>query len=99
MLTRREVIAAIFGTGMVCPKWLEKLLLGKHSTQIKETPKYDGAARSIVERVFAGCDTIDKLVEQQLSSCDFVHDNYFRGKLSGLLLAQKALQDEEYHPI
>ena len=99
MLTRREVIAAIFGAGTLCPKWLERLMLDKHSTQVKETPRYDASARGIVERVLAGSDTIDELVELQMSSCDCENDDYFRGLYNGLLLAQKVLQDAEYRPI
>lgn len=98
MLTRRQVIAVIFGTSYVCPKWLERLLLDKHSTQIKETPRYDPSARQIVERVLVGCDKVDDLVDLQLSTCDCENDSYFRGMYNGLLIAQATLQDEEYKP-
>ncbi len=99
MLNRRQVMAAIFGTGCFCPKWLEKLLLTKHPKQITETVQYDGSARDIVERVLRGSDTIDAYVDLQKSSCDCVDDAYFRGMSNGLLLAQKTLQGEPYHPI
>ncbi len=97
-MNRREVIQAIFGAGMACPVWLEKLLLAKHSTQITETPNHGASARGIVERVLKGSDTIDDLVKTQLSTCDCVNDPYFHGLYNGLLLAQKTLQDEEYDP-
>ena len=99
MLTRREVITVIFGTGFACPVWLKRLLLDKHSTQIKETPRYDASARDIVERVLKGSDAIDNLVSIQKSSCDCENDPYFQGLYNGLLLAQATLQDEEYHPL
>jgi hypothetical protein len=98
-MKRRDVIKAIFGVTFVCPKWLEKLLLEKHPTQIKETERYDASARKIVERVLEGCDIIDTLVDAQLYSCGCVNDSYFRGLYNGLLLAQATLQDSEYKPI
>ena len=98
-MNRRQVIAAIFGSGYLCPKWLEALLLSKHSTQIKETPRYGPAAREIVERLLKASDDIDDLVDIQLSSCDCKGEPYFKGLYNGLLLAQATLQDQEYHPL
>lgn len=93
-MKRREVIAAIFGTTFICPRWLEKLLLDKHSTQIIETPNYDGSARQIVERVLAGSDRIDAMVlENNQSRGCLSDDDYSRGFRNALLVAQVALHD------
>ena len=80
-----------------CPKWLERLLLDKHPKQIKETLRYGGSAKGIVERVLQGADSIDGLVElAKPAPCD---NSYVIGLYNGLLMAQAMLQDEDYEPL
>jgi hypothetical protein len=83
-----------------CPPWLKKLLLADPNwKQIKETRNFDASAKGIVERLLIGTTAVNDVVDMQLSSCDCVHDEYFRGLYNGLLMAQAFLQDSDYHPI
>lgn len=100
-MNRRQVIFNIFGFTTLCPSWLERLLLDKHSTQIIETERYNGSAKDIIERVLKGCDSIDEVIEVGKDFCDYSKKeyDYFRGMHNGLLLAQAQLKDSEYKPI
>ena len=82
-----------------CPKWLDELLLHEHSKQITYTDRFDASAEGVITRLLRGSDGIDKLVTQQLESCDCAHDPYFKGLYNGLLMAQATLQDGEYKPL
>ena len=100
-MNRRQVIFNIFGLTTLCPSWLEKLLLSKHDTQIKETERFDASAKGIVERILKGSDDIDECIKISDSFCDYSEskNDYFRGVHNGLLFAQAQLTDSEYKPL
>ncbi len=92
-MNRRDVIKVIFGPGFVCPKWLERLLLGKHSSQIKETPNYSPSARSIIERLLDGADKIDEELKTAWERRDRSGDSTY-GFYLGLEKASNILGDD-----
>lgn len=95
MLSRRQVLGAIFGAGCLCPEWLERLLKGKHSGQVKETERFDASARGIVERLLKGADDVDRAIARRRCLGGCIDNDYIRGLHNGLLLAQGALRDCE----